>query len=156
MSLEFAGSQGACSSYDAAAKFDLIASPIYNRKHSLGAVTSVTHFGWSVPQSVYDNADYSDRTLSMPIPETSESFGKWIDSFANTAGFYRIPLGEIQTCGGSAEWEAGPLAGAVRNNTWISSPQTPFYNSYDEYNQHMRLKNQDYSSHFLFWFFLRL
>jgi hypothetical protein len=148
------GNPGPCSSgYDAPSKSNLTASPIYNRRHSLGSVFSVTNFGWTVPKDVYPlSSDYSDRTLTMPIPETSASFGRWLQMFptpstfgAMARAFYAEPLGSIQTCGGSAEWEAGRLAGFVRDDAWVSSPEDPFYDSYDEYNLNMKLKNQEYS-----------
>ena len=147
------GNPGPCDGYDAPDKSGLSASPIYNRKHSLGSIWSVTHFGWTLPQPVYPlSADYANRTLSMPIPETSASFGEWFSTFpvGSPSGpaarrFYANPLGAIKTCGGSAEWEAGRLAGSTINDSWVNSSQAPSYNSYDEYNQFMRLKNKDYS-----------
>ena len=139
--------------YDAPTKEDLIASPIYNRKHSLGSIWSVTHFGWAPPKSDKPSSEnYTDRTLSMPIPEVSSAYGVWLGSFpapspygAQARAFYSAPLGSISTCGGSAEWESGRLAGQTSNNTWESAPQVPSYDSYNDYNQDMRLKNQDYS-----------
>lgn len=142
--------------YTAADKNNLTAAPIYNRKHSLGSVFSVTHFGWSKPKSSFPSSpDYDSRTLSMPIPETSASFAAWHNQYP-IAGFvgpanpaakavYKIPLGKIQTCGGSAEWEAGRIAGHIENGAWISSSQAPSYDTYQEYNKYMRLVNQDYS-----------
>jgi hypothetical protein len=139
--------------YDAPDKNNLIAAPIYNRKHSLASAFSVTQYGWGLPKVDYPSSqDYQDRTLTMPIPEVSAALGEWADTWplalivgpiANEARKY--PLGKIQTCGGNAEWESGPLAGYVRNNSWISSSQAPFYDSYDNYNQIMRLVNKDYS-----------
>ena len=140
--------------YAAADKNNLTAAPIYNRKHSLGSVFSVTHFGWSVPKSSDSSSpDYDSRTLSMPIPETSASFTTWHNQYPtarpstslSAKAAYKIPLGKIQTCGGSAEWEAGKTAGYIENGAWISSSQTPSYNTYQEYNKYMRLVNQDYS-----------
>ena len=139
--------------YNAADKNTLIASPIYNRKHSLGSVFSVAHFGWSVPKKYYPSSeDYQDRTLTMPTPQDSASIATWTNQYPVTpllsaAGLYtlRNPLGAIQTCGGSAEWEADRLAGYVKNGSWISSPQKPSYNSYDDYNINLRLRNQEYS-----------
>jgi len=145
---------GPCSDgYSAADKNTLIASPIYNRKHSLGSVFSVTHFGWSVPKKYYPlSEDYPDRTLSMPIPEDSASIEAWTNQYPVTpllgpSGLYTLgyPLGKIQTCGGSAEWESGPLAGETRAGSWVSGSQAPSYDSYDDYNQYMRLINKDYS-----------
>jgi len=133
-------------------KQNLIASPIYNRKHSLSSVFSTTHFGWAPPKASYPaSQDYYNRTLSMPIPETSASIAAWRDQYpvsgppGSNFPVYRTPLGAIQTCGGSAEWESDRLAGYLVNGTWVSSSQLPSYNTYQEYNQNMRLKNQDYS-----------
>jgi hypothetical protein len=134
-------------------KWDLIASPIYNRKHSLGSVFSTTHFGWAPPKSSYSaSQDYDSRTLSMPIPETSASIAAWRNQYPQNPipkikelPVYKTPLGAIQTCGGSAEWESDRLAGHLSNGIWVSSSQSPSYNTYQEYNQNMRLTNQDYS-----------
>ena len=139
--------------YDAPDKSNLIAAPIYNRKHSLASAFSVTHFGWSVPKVDYPSSeDYQDRTLTMPIPEVSAALGQWADTWPLSSIFGPIateartyPLGKIQTCGGNAEWESGRLAGSVIGGVWVSSSQTPFYDSYNDYNQYMRLKNHDYS-----------
>jgi len=157
---------GPCSGgYQAVDKSTLIAAPIYNRKHSLGSIYSVAQFGWSFPKEDYSlTLDYSDRTLSMPIPETSASFAAIFSLYSEgtasldsnfvfqrplgttSPGYASVSaLGDIQHCGGSAEWESGRLAGLVKNGSWISSPQVPFYNSYDDYSINMRLKNQHYS-----------
>ena len=154
INIDFFNSGPCNSGYDAPNKSDLIAAPIYNRKHTLGSVFSVTHFGWTVPKSTFPSSDdYEDRTLTMPIPETSTSIAAWLDLYPtpnNTSApksqrAFANPLGNIQTCAGSAEWESGPLAGYVENNSWISSSQSPSYDTYDDYNVNMRLKNKDYS-----------
>lgn len=147
--------QGPCAAgSDNPNKWNLISSPIYNRKHSLGSAFSTTQFGWSPPKSTFPSAtlDYDYRTLSMPIPESSASLKAWRNQYPVVGGLpstnfpvYRTPLGDIQTCGGDAEWESDRLAGYVINGAWISSSQSPAYNTYQEYNQNMRLKNQDFS-----------
>lgn len=134
-------------------KSTLIAAPIYNRKHSLPAVFSTAHFGWSFPKSTFPATDdYENRTLTMPIPETSASISSWRDqypltSIISTSSLFalRYPLGKIQTCGGSAEWESGRLAGYIENGAWVSSSDVPFYDSYGKFNETMRLVNQKYS-----------
>ena len=122
-------------------KTTLMASPIYNRKHTLGSVFSVTHFGWTphTPSKTVNN--FTEDTLTMPIPEASASISEWSSNILSqpiaVTTLRAYPLGNIQACGGSAEWQAGMLAGSVIDGVWVSSSQTPFYNSYDDYNQHM-------------------
>lgn len=151
--MEFTQSAPCPTGIEVSDKSTLISAPIYNRKHSLPAVFSTTHFGWSFPKSTFPaSADYEDRTLTMPIPETSASIASWrnqypLTSIISTSSLFtlRYPLGKIQTCGGSAEWEAGRLSGYVKAGEWISSSNTPFYNTYGKYNETMRLANQKYS-----------
>lgn len=151
--MEFTQSAPCDTAQEVANKSTLISAPIYNRKHSLPAVFSTTPFGWSFPKSTFpSSADYEDRTLMMPIPETSASISSWRDqypltSIISTSSLFtlRYPLGKIQTCGGSAEWEAGRLAGYVNDGEWVSSSNTPSYDTYGKYNETMRLANQKYS-----------
>jgi hypothetical protein len=153
INMAFSASGPCNDGYSAPDKNTLIAAPIYNRKHSLGSVFSVAHFGWSVPKKYYPQTnDYQDRTLTMPIPEDSASITNWTNQWpiapaalvaTNPSVVY--PLGKIQTCGGNAEWQAGNLAGSVKDGEWSSTPLNPSYNSYDDYNLNMRLRNQDYS-----------
>ena len=151
--MEFTQSAPCDTGVSVADKSTLIAAPIYNRKHSLPAVFSTAHFGWSFPKSTFPATDdYEDRTLTMPIPETSASISSWRDQYPLTSiispsSYFalRYPLGKIQTCGGSAEWESGRLAGYIDNDAWVSSSQVPSYDSYNDYNQYTRLVNKDYS-----------
>jgi len=131
----------------------LIAAPLYSRKHTLQSAFSVGQFGWAPPKAVYPStADYSDRTITTPLPQTSGAFADWVASVTPqppcgagsclTGTFQPYPLGKVATCGGQALWEAGTQAGYIKNGAWVSSPSQPFYDSYSDFNINLRLKNQ--------------
>ena len=93
----------------------IYASPIYNRKQTLKSVYSVVD-----PHGV-------------EIPERNAEINNLNNRWTDEAGLYldEAPLGSIEPYGGNASWEADRLAGA--KNPFVSSPRSPFYDSYDDY-----------------------
>ena len=93
----------------------IYASALYNRKQTLKSVYSVVD-----PHGV-------------EIPERNAEINSLNNIWATQTGSYleEFPLGSIQPYGGTALWEADRLAGA--KNPFVSSPRSPFYDSYDDY-----------------------
>jgi len=151
VNMDFDLSVGPCTGgYFPADKSYLIAAPLYGRKHSLQSAFSVGQFGWAPPKALHPSTpDYSDRTLTTPLPQTSGAFADWVGQWGFTdltspEALFALayPLGKIETCGGQALWEAGPQAGYIKDGAWVSSPSQPFYDSYADFNVNLRLKNQ--------------
>ena len=132
-------------------KSTLMAAPIYNRKHTLGSVFSTMHFGWSTPSASSAYAGfipYIDRPITMKqLPEITLAINAWSGSWvSNINEALQYPLGRIETCGGNALWESGRLAGSVTEaGLFASRPRNPMYDTYGEYVELMKLKNQKYS-----------
>ena len=125
-------------------KEDIIAAPIYNRKHCMQSIYSVTHHGWSPP-----SISPVSRSLKMPIEEidtaATELATQWQSPVVNQSILGRYPLGKIQDCAGSALWETSRLAGIVEDGKFISQSLNPFSDTYDEHVEKLNKFNKDYS-----------
>jgi hypothetical protein len=96
----------------------LRASPIYNRKQTLKSVYSVVdRHGVEIPEREHEINKLRERWDNLNI-----SSDEYLDE---------TPLGSIQPYGGTAIWEADRLAG--HGNPFVSSPRSPFYDSYGDY-----------------------
>ncbi len=104
-------------------KENLTASALYARKHMLAATGSVVGYG-----SVGGVIDIPEtRSLAVPAGSTTT-------------------LGHLmQLSGGNALWEADRLAGKIVDGTFVSGARSPWYNSYQDYAEYLRLKNKDFS-----------
>jgi len=102
-------------------KTHLTASALYARKHMLSATGSVVGYG--------------NAGGVINIPETR--------SVAIPAG--NFPLGVMQISGGNAAWDAGRTAGKVVDGVFVSASRNPWYDSYQDYAESLRLLNKDYS-----------
>jgi hypothetical protein len=98
-------------------KHTMTASVIYARPHLLEATASVrSPVGPSAPSS----------SASMILA------GK--------------PLGRMKIFGGITAWEAGENAGVVNDDgVFVKRPTTPFYDSYDDFAEDLRVVAKDYS-----------
>ena len=97
---------------------EIDASPTYNRKQTLESVFSVVdRNGIEIPETQLAKDNLDARWLLL-----SGCSSPYLDE---------APLGQIQPYGGSALWEADRLAGA--GSPFVSSPRSPFYDSYDDY-----------------------
>jgi len=97
----------------------LKSSPIYNRKQTL--------------RSAYSVVDRHGVEIPERDPAISALSTRWsvLDDPAEPDYLDEAPLGSIQPYGGTALWEADRLAGY--GNPFVSSPRSPFYDSYDDY-----------------------
>jgi len=96
----------------------ILASPVYNRKQVLKSVYSVVDSnGISIPERDAEIINLGARWSLL-----SGCSSPYLDE---------APLGSIEPYGGTALWETERLAGA--GNPFISSPRSPFYDSYDDY-----------------------
>mgnify|MGYP003642560203 CR=1 FL=1 len=105
-------------------------SPIYNRKQDIGSIYSVV--GASGMQTV--NTYITSTAYLTPYELAPPPY---------VILYY--PLGAVQTMGGNAKWEAGPLAGTIQNNSFVTGASSPFQNDYAAYNAEMILKNKEMS-----------
>jgi hypothetical protein len=97
---------------------DAKSSPLYNRKQTLKSVYSVVDpHGVNIPER-----DSEITNLRVRWENIAGCSPPYLDE---------APLGSIEPYGGSALWEADRLAGA--GNPFVSSPRSPFYDSYDDY-----------------------
>jgi hypothetical protein len=125
-------------------KEDIIASPIYNRKHCMPSVFSVTHHGWSPP-----SVTPASRSLKLPIAEIETAASEWSTNWTTPAsqvvfiGAY--PLGRIDECAGSALWETSRLAGIVKDGQFISQSSNPFSDTYSDHIEKLKNFNKDYT-----------
>jgi hypothetical protein len=56
------------------------------------------------------------------------------------------PMGRMKIFGGVTAWEAGEQAGVINDDEeFVSRPSTPFYDSYDDYAEDLRVIAKDYS-----------
>jgi hypothetical protein len=125
-------------------KEDIVAAPLYSRKHCMPSVFSVTHYGWSPP-----TLSPVSRSLKMPIDEieaaADEWATKWQTPIINQDYVRAYPLGSIQTCGGSALWETPRLAGIVKDGQFISQSINPFSDTYEKHIEQLNKFNKDYT-----------
>jgi len=107
---------------------NVTASALYARKHTLGAYNSVVH------------------PAGIPVPQTESA-----ESTANASNYFG---GLIDLYRGEAAWDAPSTAGVLKevlaNNKDASTEfetykLEPWYDSYSDFNQELRLKNKDYS-----------
>ena len=95
------------------------ASIFYARRH--------TYMG----DAIYPKAGVAPIT-TPPIPPTG-----------SVLFFNGIP--QFHMFQGQAKWQAGDQAGYFSGSEFVSRPKQPFYNNYDKYCEHIRLKGQNYS-----------
>jgi hypothetical protein len=131
---------------------DLEPSPIYSRKHMMGACLSAVDPFATFPWYGNGRFDISPPTaygyLISTRLATSNTYLENEELPATTSwpgGLYN-GLGHVSIFGGNAEFQAHEQAGYVdEGGNFISSPSKPFYDKYDLYNQIMRVKNKDMS-----------
>jgi len=96
----------------------LHASPTYNRKQTLKSAYSVVdRHGIEIPER-----DAAISILNLRWQALSGCSSPYLNE---------APLGSIEPFGGTALWEADRLAG--HSSPFISSPRSPFYDSYNDY-----------------------
>ena len=96
----------------------ILASPLYNRKQTL--------------KSVYSVVDPNGIAIPERDAEITNLGTRWsLLSGCSSPYLNEAPLGSIEPYGGSALWEADRLAGT--GNPFVSSPRSPFYDSYNDY-----------------------
>ena len=105
---------------------------MYTRKQDIGSLYSVvspngmSNLNRDITSSVYVTAwEYPGHNLI-----------NWPGS--SSVGFFNGITGD-------AQWQAGELAGKVIDKQFVSQSSKPFYDTYDKFNEHLRLKNKDYS-----------
>lgn len=103
-----------------ATKSDTLLAPLYSRKHTLGAKYSFVNIA-----GVRNSYTSSLGTIgSMPTTYFS--------------------LGNGQIFGGEALWEASRLSGYVDSNgNFVSQSRTPFYDTYEKFNENVKVHNSD-------------
>ena len=104
-------------------KTHITASALYARKHMMSATGSVVGYG------VYGGIINIPETRSLAVPASPSTF----------------PLGVMQISGGNAAWDAGRTAGKVVDGVFVSSSRNPWYDSYRDYADKLRLLNKDYT-----------
>ena len=89
----------------------------------MSATGSVVGYG------VYGGIINIPETRSLAVPASPSTF----------------PLGVMQISGGNAAWDAGRTAGKVVDGVFVSSSRNPWYDSYRDYADKLRLLNKDYT-----------
>lgn len=110
---------------------------LYSRKQGMQSYYSVVNPHGM--EFINDNIDSSDYLNEFELSTTST---------INPGGHALKDgdsIGYINGCVGSAKFETGDLAGTIVDGQFISKPENPFDDDYDQYNREMILKNKDYS-----------
>ena len=93
------------------------ASVLFHLKHTIHATASVTAF----------TAAPNTQTGSCAPSQTN-------------------PFGTVNINGGNAVWQVGEQAGYYdKNGSFVSAPSDPWYDSYDDYAEDLRIHGKDYS-----------
>jgi len=113
------------------------ASAVFSRRHTLNSTASVV------------------APTGIQIPETGA---------AGLAPTHILWAGFSRPGHGAAKWQAAELAGRIHSpageeSTWQTTASNPWYNSYDDYNEELRLAAKDYqvvpefriSDHLSYW-----
>lgn len=103
-------------------KTHLTASALYARKHMMSATGSVVGYGNA------GGVTNIPETRSLAVPGASP-----------------FPLGVMQISGGNAAWDAGRTAGKIVDGVFVSASRSPWYDSYQDYAEKLRLLNKDFS-----------